>query len=257
MQDMNGQFLAILKLIILILILLLTPSLNATIIFSETFETDGNGSRYITSSPEFTDRAGDYFTRTNGTNISSNAEYFGADGYYFAAQDINSEFPFADTSQLSFFNIDVSGFGNLSFSVGIAEDDDRQNQDWDRDTSVLFEYRIDGGSFQNLLAFTAFGNTNTEPGQDTDLDGIADGLALTDHFSSFSSSIPQIGSLLDIRVSFNNLDAGDEDIAIDSLLLLGDKRNSNITTVNEPLGLILGSLVLAILLTNRRLYTPC
>lgn len=38
-----------------------------TILFQEGFETDGNGTRYITSVPEFSDGFGDFFTQTDGS----------------------------------------------------------------------------------------------------------------------------------------------------------------------------------------------
>lgn len=244
---MNGQLIAILKLIILLLIILLSPSTKATVIFSEAFETNGNGIRYITSTAEFSDGGTDYFTRTNGSNISANIEYIDSDGYYFAAQDIDSEFPFLDRLELSFFNINIANYTNLLFSVSAAEDDDRNHQDWDSDTSVLFEYRIDGGAYQPLLAFAAFGGTNTEPGLDTDFDGIADDRKLTNRFTRFSNRLLELGNVLDIKVNFDNLDAGDEDIAIDSLMLFGEQNSENVTLVSEPSVLLLLCFLLTLL----------
>jgi len=43
-------------------------------IFEEDFETDGNGSRYSVTE-ECTDSSGDFFTRSDGTNIGSFVVY--------------------------------------------------------------------------------------------------------------------------------------------------------------------------------------
>lgn len=42
-----------------------------SVIFTEGFETDGNGTRYSTSNAEFSDGFYDFFTRTDGGNIGS------------------------------------------------------------------------------------------------------------------------------------------------------------------------------------------
>ena len=240
-----------LKLILTFLTLLLSPVSSSAIIFNESFETDGNGTRYFTSAAEFSDGSGDYFTRTDGTNIGANIHFSDRDGYFFAAQDIDNELPFLDSLELQFLNINISNYSNLLFSVAVAEDDDRTNQDWDSDTSVVFEYRIDGGLFTNLLSFQAFGGTNTEPGVDSDFDGVADGAKLTDRFSHFSNAISELGSLLDIKITFNNLNAGDEDIAIDSLLLKGEKLTSGPQQVPTPSTLALFSLATLLLFTRK------
>ena len=204
-------------------------------IFTESFETDGNGTRYTTSVPEFSDGSGDFFTRTDGSNIGSFYDVTGAEGsFFFAAQDIDGEVP--DSLQtLTFSSIDISGASNLSFSALFAEDDDGSNQDWDAPDFVKVEYEIDGGGFQNLLAFENDGNTfNSAPFQDTDFDGTGDGIEVTESFSAFSSAIASTGSTLDLRFTFD-LDSGDEDIAIDNIEILGDTATVGPTVVlNEP-----------------------
>jgi hypothetical protein len=62
-------------------------------IFFEDFETDGNGTRYTTSVPEFTDGSGDFFTRTDGSDIGGFYSVTGfGDSFYFAAMDLGSGF---------------------------------------------------------------------------------------------------------------------------------------------------------------------
>lgn len=191
-------------------------------LFSEEFETDGNGTRYITSVPEFSDGFSDFFTRTDGSNINSTYNVTGFNGlFYFAGQDLDGEGD-SSTQTIEFTNIDISGFSNLQFSGLFAEDDDGSNQDWDSSDLVTVEVRIDGGGYVPILQFANDGSTsNTEPSLDTDFDGIGDGAALTDTFTNFTAAIIGTGALLDLRITLT-LNAGDEDIAFDSLEITGD-----------------------------------
>ena len=193
-----------------------------TTIFRESFETDGNGTRYTTSVPEFTDGAGDFFTRTDGTNIGGFVSVTGADGaFWFGAMDTNGEPQGASSVSILFEDIAIAGYGSLVLAGLFAEDDDGTNEDWDADSRVRVEVSIDGGPFRTLLQFAAAGGTNTEPRLDTDFDGIGDGPALTAAFAPFSAPIADLGAVLDMRIVIENLEAGDEDIAIDALTLTG------------------------------------
>lgn len=220
---------------LLIVVGALTPNLaSAALIFSEGFETDGNGIRYVTSISEFSDGASDFFTRTNGSNISTNYQVNGFKGdYFFTAQDIDGEGEQA-LQNLVFEDIDISLFSNLIFNVDIAEDDDGSNQDWDAQDFVSFAYQIDNGGYTDFLAFEAqtSSGSNFEPATDTNLDGIGDGQALSSIFQTFSTSIIGTGTLLDIQITFS-LNSGDEDIAIDNLSLTGSAI-SNTVAASAP-----------------------
>lgn len=195
---------------------------SVTSVLDEGFETDGNPARYTTSTAEFSDGVGDFFTRTDGGNIASFYSVTGFGGsFFFAGMDLDGEGA-ASTQTLDFTGLDISGLTNLQFSIDVAEDDDGSNQDWDSDTALTIEYQIDGGGFQNLLAFAATGGTNTEPAQDTNFDGVGDGTALSSVFATFSAAIAGTGSALDIRITFANMDAGDEDAAIDNVRVTGE-----------------------------------
>ncbi len=192
------------------------------ILFIESFETDGNGTRYTTSIPEFTDGTSDFLTRTDGSNISGAYQVLNPEGsFYFAAQDINGEGA-ASEQTLTFSGINITDFTHLNFSVLLAEDDKGSDQNWDAGDFVKFEYQIDGGGFTNLLAIENDGNTfNSAPFQDTDFDGTGDGTEVTSTFTTFSTAIAQTGSTLDLRITFD-LNGGDEDIAIDNIQITGD-----------------------------------
>lgn len=193
-------------------------------IFGESFETDGNGTRYATSIPEFTDGSGDFFLRTDLGDVAGTYGVTGADGgFVFAAQDLDGEGA-ASQQALIFSGIDIDGFTDLAFGVLLAEDDASDgDEDYDLVDFVRFEYRIDGGAFRPLLAVESVPDGdafNAVPAIDTDFDGDGDGTEITDVFQRFSSAIAGTGSTLDLRVTFD-LDAGDEDIAIDALEITG------------------------------------
>jgi len=198
-----------------------TEVTTTTDVWNLDFETVGG---YTTSVAEFTDSDADYFLRTDGTNISSSVEFLGIQGdFYFAAQDTDGDGQPSNLT-LDINDVSISGYSNLIFSIDLAEDqatDD--NEDWDTSSYMHISYDIDNsGSFTNLIWIEAAGSTNTEPKVDTNFDGTGDGTALSPTFATFSKDILSTGSLIDIKITFNDLDAGDEDIAIDNLKIVGD-----------------------------------
>ncbi|MEM9003848.1 MAG: SdrD B-like domain-containing protein [Cyanobacteria bacterium P01_F01_bin.86] len=202
--------------------------MSSTTIFTESFETDGNNSRYTTSVTEFSDGSSDFFTRTDGSNITSSYEVTNPDGsFYFAAMDTDAEPPNADIVSILWEDINITNFTSLTFSGLFAEDDDGSSQDWDSDALAYVEYQIDGGGFTKLLQFASEGSLNTEPGLDSDFDGERDGTTLTSTFSEFSANIAETGSTLDLRFTIENLASGDEDIAFDQFIITGNEGGSS------------------------------
>lgn len=206
---------------------------NEVLLFAESFETDGNGSRYTTSVPEFNDGVDDFFVRTDGSDINTSYEVSDPDGeFYLAAMDIDGEPPEVDVVSILWQNIDISGYTYLVFK-GLFAEDDSLSQDWDANALVYVEYRIDEGDFTKLIQFASEGDTNTEPGLDSDFDGLRDGAVLTNAFTEFSGAIASVGKSLDLKITIENLEAGDEDIAIDNLRLFG----TDVETTPDPIDL--------------------
>lgn len=209
------------------------PATAQSSLWSESFETDGNGTRYTAT--EFTDNGTDFFLRTDGTDIATSYVVTGADGsFYFAGQDTDAEAAGGDIVSVTFSPININGFSSLSFSGLFAEDDDGAAQDWDADALAYVEASIDGGAFTKILQFASQGATNTEPGLDSDFDGVADGTALTSAFATFTAAISGTGTLLTLRVTLENLEAGDEDIAFDLLSVEGIQTGGGCTDVDAP-----------------------
>ncbi len=216
-------------------------------IWSESFETDGNGTRYTTTVAEFSDGFEDFFTRTDGSNITGGYNVSGADGdFFFAAQDIDGEGASA-TQSLTFEDIDIDGFSSLTFSLLAAEDDASDGEeDWDLGDHVRIFYSIDGSTEQDLIWFESIpdgDSFNAVPAQDTDFDGDGDGTEVTDDFQEFSAAIEGTGSTISIRVEFN-LDSGDEDLAIDLLQLRGESEETG------PVAPTAGALVISEIMQN-------
>ncbi|MCP5528055.1 MAG: hypothetical protein H7A47_14785 [Verrucomicrobiales bacterium] len=201
---------------------LTTFEVASTTVFAESFETDGQGVRYVATSP-FTASPDDHWNRTDGSNISNtSAAYTGQDGsYYWAAEDVddaggNGAFP----QTIDFTGINIAGHANLSFSGLFAADGNAAT--FDAADSIKVLYQIDGGGYQDGLWFSYqnTGDAFNEPLlRDTDFDGEGDGAQLTPAFQPFSVNLPN-GAVLDLRIEVR-MDAGSEEIAFDDLRLAG------------------------------------
>lgn len=196
---------------------------HAATLMQEGFETDGNGTRYTTSVSEFTDGNDDYFTRTDGSNIDSDNNYYGPEGsYFFAAQDTNGSPGDYKHVAMTFSGIGITGFTNLQFLGLFAEDDASDGkEDWDKNSSLKVFARVDGGSYQTIFAIESTGD-NRAPRVDTDLNGVGDGQEITDTFAELSAFIPLVGDVLDLTILLSNLTSSNEDIAFDNLRVTGE-----------------------------------
>lgn len=189
--------------------------------------------------------AEDYFGRFDSDDFTlpADIQYTGTAGTgFFTAHDTDSATSGnIDDIVLDWTGINIANFTDLELSWFVAEDDDGTNEDWDITTSVRLEVQVDGGGFNQIFGIEGASATagNMEPRVDTlasGFDGVGDGAAITDLFTQFTSGTPGVtggigtGNTLDIRLTIEDLDTGDEDIAFDNLLLTG------ITVVPEPSG---------------------
>lgn len=203
---------------LLLSILISTASFGQ--IYSESFE---GTSLYTTSEAEISDGFYDFFTSTNGSNIDPSFEYTGVDGtFFFAACDIDGE-GITLPATLTTNSIDVTGLSEITFAVSLAEDDDGTNQDWDDGDYLHITYSIDGGTDQDLIWVEGDGSTGTiynqEPAIDTDFNGIGDGAKITSTFVEHTKNVV-LSSNTTITFKFEfQLNSGDEDIAIDKIVV--------------------------------------
>lgn len=199
-------------------------------VFLEDFETDGNGTRYVTSIPETILSSDQYFTRTNDRAPTSIFGAFGnTDGFWFGACDFDGNGNSTQSETMTFTGIDISGFLDLNFSGSFAAFFNF-NGYWDSDTLVYFEASIDGGAFEKIMQFAAVpakdtlnDKNNREAAIDEDLDGVGDGAVLSADFATFSTAFSGTGTTLDLRVTFQNLTQTGEDFQLDTLEITGTR----------------------------------
>ncbi|MDR9399755.1 MAG: hypothetical protein RI562_11890, partial [Salibacter sp.] len=203
--------------------------------FDEPF--DDNTQYSVTAGGEGEAGTEDYFQRTNGSTI--NITYNGFTGDFFAAQDIDDGgwTGSSSPSTITWSNINISAFLDLTFSGLFASGN--QNS-IDNSDYVIIEYNVDGGGWNDLLAFRNEGTTyNTYFLEDTDFNGTGDGRRLASYAKKFNKSIPATGDRLDLRITVS-VNSGDEDFAFDSFKLMGTPNGliyvNNAWTPNPPNG---------------------
>lgn len=184
---------------------------NQTIPWTENFTTP---TYTVTLGGEGEDGTHDYFMTTDSSGI--NISYIGSEGNFFAGQDIDdggwvgSESP----SQLTWTNINISGCADLQISCDFAS---VATEKIDGSDYLLLEYKIDDGDWIKVIAFENDGTThNTYFLEDTDFDGIGEGVQLTSTFQTFAKNITVSGSNISLRFTAA-ADSGEEDFAIDNL----------------------------------------
>lgn len=188
------------------------------------------------------------------TNVSNSYCLIGGSGNVLAAQDTNEEATCNNSNTVSALinDIDISSStaGNLYLCFDIAEDDsDDGMEDWDGNSYVSIAYDLDNaGDNNDVIAFAATGQ-NTQPSLDADCDETGDGTTfITSTFTTFCVYIHINGteSLMDIIVNIENLNNGDEDVALDNFRLYNTSNPSADlpTTVTQtchcPLNIIEG-----------------
>lgn len=93
-------------------------------VFAKGFKLDGTDTRYSTSNAEFSDGPGDFFTRTNGSNIGTFHGVTGVSGScYFAAIDTDGAPGTEASVSLQIDNTDILGVSDPGFSGLFAEDE--------------------------------------------------------------------------------------------------------------------------------------
>ena len=192
---------------------------TADTLYLQDFET--NGLNYTTSVTEFSDGNQDFWGNSGGISFNSSVVYNGADGEYFAGMDLDGEGA-TPPLYLTTSAIDISNTNNLQFAIDLAEDDaSNGDEDWDESDFVHFEYNVDGAGWVNI--FSVLWEGPSSPGDESNELPQVNGTEITDTFATFSSALAGItGTSLQLRVAWD-LNSGDEDLAIDNILLSGDR----------------------------------
>lgn len=206
-------------------LLLLSLSFGQTTLLQESFETDGEGSRYTSNT--FNDATfSDVWERTNsnphpyhGTTITAGTR----DGsFYWAGEDIESELGTGNYGVVTLGAVNISGYTDLSVSVALGIS--RFGQDrWESNDYIIVESNIDNAGW-NIIGL--FGGNNLTLGgalrEDTDLSiGTFGpfGTEVTGTFSDFSFTIAGTGSSLQVRVRVKC--NGTEEPGFDNIRIVG------------------------------------
>lgn len=216
---------------------MLTSSLvKADVIMIEDFE--NSTFNFTVTDPLFHDGASDYYSvvplafagNTLGSPAAPDTPYSGFNGSnYFAAEDVDDGGVRPETRTMS-FNVNIAGFNTLAFSTLFAAGGNAAGTPaYDSNDGFLVRASIDGGAFQDLLAFEAVGATNQLLRQDTDFDGVGDGFLPSSAFSAFSNlAISGTGNNLLLQVILTAND-GNVEFAFDDVTITG-----NLSAVPEP-----------------------
>ncbi|TWU08400.1 hypothetical protein [Stieleria varia] len=222
---------------------------DSTILVQESFELSSatGDSGLLSAAGAFHNSPDDFWIRTDGVNpaIATAGESPGSPSYvgqaglfYWAGEDLDDTVADVDgtlpggdgliSKTLEIQNVDISGRNNLNFNGLFAADSIVSgNGRHDAGEGLIVEYSVDGGAFQNGVAFRAgAGGDNQLLLQDTDFDGVGDGTQLTPTFAQFGFAIPALGNSLTLRVTAT-ADAASEEFAFDHLVVTGDAVAGN------------------------------
>lgn len=193
-------------------------------LYTESFETDGEGSRY--NSTTFIDcaAASDFFIRTNDNaplNTACTSGTFGSvvgnvDGSFFwASEDIGGGVgnPAGTSGNVTSVNIGITGASGLTVSVYLANVRAGETR-WEFTDFVRIQYAKDGGSFVTVGQFVGNATFGGDLQEDTNLDNAPDGALLSTTLTQYSYTIPDGGTNLQVRIEIEQ-DGGTEEFAFD------------------------------------------
>ena len=169
----------------------------------------------------------DYYGRLDANHLPRNLNYNNLQGSgFYGAQDINANNSNIEHIRLTWSDIPIDRYRNLTLSWYVAEDTAKdQLQDWDSTSSFRIEIQINSSEVETIFAIEAQHSAgelyNHAPQIDNDFDGIGDGMVIDDTFSYHERAIED-GDWLTIHVIIEKLNDGDEDIAFDQLKLTGN-----------------------------------
>lgn len=216
--------------------IVITTNLNtspAALPYCESFETDGEGTRY--GSNHFSNGCQLAERGAAGTNVGGCFDEIltGANGaFVFNTESTDANGGFTLTSQ----PLDISSFGradiNIEVLLAISRDDEAR---WENDDQVRIEYSIDGSAYEITGLFTGNNPMEGLGGdllQDTDNDTATFGpfgtTSISDTFTNFSFNFIGTGSSLTYRIIVNS--NGTEELAFDNICVSATSVCTNDTT---------------------------
>jgi hypothetical protein len=216
--------------------LVFVPAVQADVIFSESFETDGQGTRYTASQPfnVMQSSNGAYWDRGEVGDFNTLLPYANPDGTFFwAAESVDWENPGPggngnEVQTIDFGPFNIGGFTDLQFSglfASTANDYFEPGFPFDQGHGIRVKYSVDSGPFTDGLCFAPVDwSALRNLGHDTNCDGDGNGAVLTADFTGannpFTFAIPD-GATLAIRIEVE-APLASEEVALDLLQVIGD-----------------------------------
>lgn len=210
-------------LIYAILFSFIAISKGQTVLLTEDFETDGEGTRYTSNS--FDNACNDFFERyqNGGGNCLTNEPNNVNGTYYWAGEDV--DVASGGTGIVTLNALTVSGYDiDVDVLLAIGRPNDFRFEPIDE---FLFEYNMDNNGWNQFAAF--YGSNDGLMGstgnlvQDADLNGAYDpgGAEIsTSNFVNWNFTIPVTGNSLQIRFVMGH-DAGTEEVMVDYIRING------------------------------------
>lgn len=206
-------------------------------LLSESFETDGEGSRYTTNT--YVDCTNsDYFVRTNTNPVAppSCGVLFGSTltnlqgTFFWASEDIRSNTPMPlskPPGSIVFNPININGYNNLEVSLYLATSNNN-NMRWEETDSINIQVSLNAGAtYSTVGRFMGKGTAvvGARLGIDSNLDHVFNASDVqTDcdvvNFTKYTFTIPFAGSNMILKLDFDQV-GGTEELAIDLIEVKG------------------------------------
>ncbi len=204
-----------------------------TLLYTESFETDGEGTRYTSNSYiDCSSGNQDYFVRANttpalptGCALGHFDALTGVQGtFYWASEDIRSSIAPPPGARLpgdiTTNSINIASYTALNVSLFLATAANNGVR-WEASDSLNVQASINGGAFRTVGRFCgdAIGGGNLRV--DANLDGIGEGaIASINAFTQYTFNIAGTGNTLRVRLDYDQL-GGFEEMGTDRIEVRG------------------------------------
>lgn len=171
-----------------------------SLIHEEGFETDGQTIRYIANPYPGNTNNNSFFKRGDNSTINFNTSPTGPQGTsYFGARRTGFQ-TIPQECSVTINPINVAGYSNLQACALLAIANTNMNTS--AINHITIEYNMDGLGWNDLAVFKKpNGFPSYGLSEDTNNDGVGDGIVLTTTFKDFCYTIPTNGINLEVRVS--------------------------------------------------------
>jgi hypothetical protein len=217
-------------LIVLLLLAVYLPMHAQVSLHTESFETDGEGSRYTTNTYFEASPNCNFFTRMAASPLDvcfQNNFFTGFQGNFFwGGEDIMRSGNPLPPGSITTQSINIAGHSTLTVSLYLATANNvtPTNTRWETADSLNVQASIDGGPFRTVGRFMGDDGFGGDLIVDDNLNGVAEvsetTVASLNAFTQYTFNIAGTGSTLQIRLDFDMV-GGSEEIGADLIEVRG------------------------------------